>query len=139
METKTLYIVRGVPGSGKSTFAEALVHSDFLICEADKYFVDREGNYNFDGSKLKEAHEWCRDRVETYMKDSLLNDQFYREIAVSNTFTREWEMQAYIDLADKYGYRVFSIIVENRHGNSNTHGVPVEAVTKMKERFEIKL
>jgi predicted ATPase len=36
---KKLYIVRGLPGSGKSTFAEALVGSDFLVCEADKYFM----------------------------------------------------------------------------------------------------
>jgi predicted kinase len=136
---KTLYIIRGVPGSGKSTFAKELVRAEFLVCEADKYFIDDEGNYNFDGSKLKEAHEWCRDRVETFMQDSLLNDQFYRHIAVSNTFTREWEMQAYVDLAEKYGYRVFSVIVENRHGSSNVHGVPDEVIEKMKERFEIKL
>lgn len=139
MKNKRLYIVRGVPGSGKSTFAEALVGHDFLVCEADKFFYDKEGNYNFDGSRLKEAHEFCRSRVETYMKDSLVNDQFYREIAVSNTFTREWEMQPYVDLAEKYGYQVFSVIVENRHGGKNVHGVPDEMIEKMKERFEIKL
>jgi predicted kinase len=139
MIMKKLFLVRGLPGSGKSTFAQALVGSDFLVCEADKFFYDKEGNYNFDATKLKEAHESCRNRVETYMKDSLVNDQFYREIAVSNTFTREWEMQAYIDLAAQYDYRVFSIIVENRHGNSNVHGVPDEVVKNMKDRFEIKL
>ena len=85
---KKLYIVRGLPGSGKSTFAEALVGSDFLVCEADKYFIV-DGEYKFDATKLRQAHEWCKNRVETYMKDSLVNDQFYREIAVSNTFTQE--------------------------------------------------
>jgi len=136
--TKKLYIVRGVPGSGKSTFALNLVGSDFLVCEADKYFMV-DGEYKFDGSKLKEAHESCRTLVETYMKDSLVNDQFYREIAVSNTFTQEWEMQPYFDLAEKYGYMVFSIIVENRHGGSNQHGVPAEAIQRMKDRFNVKL
>ena len=136
--TKKLYIVRGVPGSGKSTFALNLVGSDFLVCEADKYFMV-DGEYKFDGSKLKEAHESCRNLVETYMKDSLLNDQFYREIAVSNTFTQEWEMQPYLDLAKQYGYMVFTVIVENRHGSVNQHGVPDEALTRMKDRFEIKL
>ena len=135
---KKLYIVRGLPGSGKSTFAEALVGSDFLVCEADKYFM-QDGEYTFDGSKLKEAHESCRNTVETYMKDSLVNDQFYREIAVSNTFTQEWEMQPYFDLAKQYDYMVFTIIVENRHGGVNQHGVPDEALTRMKDRFEIKL
>lgn len=136
--TKKLYIVRGVPGSGKSTFALNLVGSDFLVCEADKYFVV-DGEYSFDGSKLEEAHESCRNRVETYMKDSLVNDQFYREIAVSNTFTKEWEMQPYFDLAKQYGYMVFTIIVENRHGGTNQHGCPEDRVQAMRDRFEIKL
>ena len=136
--TKKLYIVRGLPGSGKSTFALDLVGSDFLVCEADKYFMV-DGEYKFDGSKLKEAHESCRNLVETYMKDSLMNDQFYREIAVSNTFTQAWEMQPYLDLAKQYGYMVFTVIVENRHGGVNQHGVPDEALTRMKDRFEIKL
>ena len=33
------------------------------------------------------------------MKDSIVNDQFYREIAVSNTFTQEWEMDPYFEIA----------------------------------------
>jgi predicted kinase len=137
---KVLYIVRGIPGSGKSTFAKRLVGEDFLVCEADKYFIDKKtGEYNFDVTKIKEAHKFCQDTVETYMKDSLVNDQFYREIVVSNTFTQEWEMEYYIELAKKYEYTVFTIIVENRHGGKNVHGVPEEVLTKMRERFEIKL
>ena len=135
---KKLYLVRGLPGSGKSTFAEALVGSDFLVCEADKYFIV-DGEYKFDGTKIKQAHEWCKNRVEIMMKDSLVNDQFYREIAVSNTFTQEWEMEDYYKLAEKYGYMVFSVIVENRHGGVNQHGVPDVKLAQMKNRFEIKL
>jgi predicted kinase len=138
--SKVLYIVRGLPGSGKSTFAEKLVGSDFLVCEADKYFIDKEtGEYNFDGSKLKDAHKYCQDLVETYMKDSLVNDQFYREIAVSNTLTQEWEMKPYFELAEKYGYMVFTVVVENRHNGKNVHGVPEDKLEIMKNRFELKL
>ena len=137
---KVLYIVRGIPGSGKSTFAKMLVGEDFLVCEADKYFIDKEtGEYNFDFTKIKEAHKFCQDTVESYMKDSLVNDQFYREIAVSNTFTQEWEMRPYFELAKNYGYKVFSVVVENRHGGTNQHEVPEEVLIKMRERFEIKL
>jgi predicted kinase len=137
---KVLYIVRGIPGSGKSTFAKMLVGEDFLVCEADKYFIDKEtGEYNFDSTKIKEAHKFCQDTVESYMKDSLVNDQFYREIAVSNTFTQEWEMRPYFELAKNYGYKVFSVVVENRHGGTNQHEVPEEVLTKMRERFEITL
>ena len=139
MTEKILYIVRGLPGSGKSTFAKKLVGDDFLVCEADKYFSDAEGNYNFDVTKLKDAHKWCHDRVETYMKDSLVNDQWYREIAVSNTFTQEWEMQPYFELAKKYDYTVFVTIVENYHGGKNVHGVPDDKLEVMRNRFEFKL
>ena len=46
---------------------------------------------------------------------------------------------AMIKLAEKYGYRVHSLIVENRHGGVNEHGVPEEKLEQMKNRFEIKL
>jgi len=137
---KILFIIRGVSGSGKSTFAKKIVGHDFLVCEADKYFIDKEtGEYKFDFSKIKDAHKFCQDTVETYMKDSLVNDQFYREIAVANTFTQEWEMEPYFKLAKEYGYTVFSIVVENRHGGVNQHGVPEEKLEQMRNRFELKL
>lgn len=139
MEEKILYIVRGLPGSGKSTFAKKLVGSDFLVCEADKYFINDNGEYIFDSSKIKDAHQACQAMVEMYMMDSMVNDQYYREIAVSNTFTQEWEMKPYFELAEKYGYKVFTVIVENRHGGKNLHDVPEDKIEIMKNRFEIKL
>jgi hypothetical protein len=48
-------------------------------------------------------------------------------------------MQAYFDLAKKYDYNVVSLIVENRHGGKNVHGVPDDKVQEMRDRFEIKL
>jgi len=135
----TLFLVRGIPGSGKSTFAKH-IWNEYAICEADKFFHNKEtGEYNFDASRLKEAHEWCRNEVETRMKDHQANPQYYPEIVVSNTFTQEWEMQSYIDLAAKYGYQVTTLIVENRHGNSNVHNVPPETLDRMRQRFDVKL
>jgi predicted kinase len=138
MIPKILTLVRGLPGSGKSTFANTITN-EFSVCEADKFFYDKEGNYNFDATKLRIAHEWCREQVETRMKDNQNNPQFYPEIVVSNTFTQEWEMEAYYKLAEQYGYKVFSIIVENRHGGVNQHGVPTDKLKQMADRFEVKL
>ena len=135
---KELILLRGLPGSGKSTLAEAIA-SELVICEADKYFIDKDGNYNFDANKLKDAHEWCRTRVEIFMSDNQANEQFYTTIVVSNTFTQEWEMKAYYELAEKYGYRVHSVIVENRHGNKSVHNVPDASMGNMRNRFQIKL
>ena len=60
-------------------------------------------------------------------------------LIVSNTFTQKWEMKPYFDLAEKNGYRVYSLIVENRHGGVNEHGVPDEKLEQMENRFEVKL
>ena len=91
------------------------------------------GEYKFDVTKLKNAHSWCQDMV--YM--DMLKD--VPTIVVSNTFTQEWEMEAYYKLAKEHGYTVFSLIVENRHGGKNTHGVPDDKLEIMKNRFEVKL
>ena len=52
---------------------------------------------------------------------------------------KDWEMEPYFKLAEKYGYMVFTMVVENRHGGKNLHGVPDDTLEKMKSRFEIQL
>ena len=101
------------------------------------YFM-KTGEYKFDGTKIKEAHQWCQKEVDTMM---ILNriEGIHNKIVVSNTFTQEWEMEPYLEMAEEFGYRVNSLIVENRHGNESIHGVPAEAMDRMEKRFEIKL
>jgi len=110
-----LILLRGLPGAGKSTLAKTFEGARHF--EADMFFLDESGNYNFDPSNLRQAHEWCRNNVDNTMS-------FGIDVVVSNTFTQEWEMEAYYELAKKHGYVVFSLIVENRHGGVNKHNVP---------------
>jgi predicted kinase len=131
---KTLIILRGLPGSGKSTLAKMLVgDKEYRHKEADMYFIDGEDNYKFEPSKIKDAHKWCQEEVDFLMKYS------HSPVVVSNTFTQEWEMEVYYKLAEQYGYRVHSLIVENRHKGINEHNVSDETMEKMRKRFEIKL
>lgn len=131
---KELFLLRGLPGSGKSTLAKMLVgDKDYCHKEADMYFMDSDGNYKFNPSKLRDAHNWCREEIEFAMKYE------HSPVVVSNTFTQEWEMEEYYKLAEKYGYRVHSLIVENRHGGVNEHGVPDEKLEQMRNRFSVKL
>ena len=125
---KELILLRGLPGSGKSTLAKRICNQHV---EADMFFM-QDGEYKFDASKLKQAHEWCQEKTETWMKMGY-------HICVSNTFTQEWEMDAYYKLAEHYGYRVHSLIVENRHSGINEHNVPIDKLEQMKNRFEVKL
>ena len=131
---KELILLRGLPGAGKSTLAKMLVgDKDYCHKEADMYFIDRDGNYKFNPSEIKDAHAWCQEQVEFYMNLE------HSPVVISNTFTQEWEMKPYYELAAKYGYRVHSLIVENRHGNKSVHGVPDATLGNMLNRFEIKL
>jgi predicted kinase len=132
---KILYLVRGVSGAGKSTFAKTLGGVHF---EADMFFINKEGEYQFDFSKLRDAHKWCQNSVEEVMK-GWGNVLPANKVVVSNTFTQEWEMEPYFELARKYGYTVFSLIVENTHNGKNIHNVPEDKIKQMKERFIVRL
>jgi len=128
---KDLILLRGLPGAGKSTLADTIT-TDTL--SADMFFEDPiTKEYKFDGARIKDAHRWCQDECKRQMKSG------YPKIVVANTFTREWEMDAYYELAEKYGYRVHSVVVENRHNGMNEHGVPADTLEAMKNRFEILL
>ncbi len=132
-----LILLRGLPGSGKSTLAKIILQlrsaDDPEVLSADDFFEDKEGDYNFDPSKIKEAHNYCQFRCSERMR------QQKSKIVVANTFTQEWEMDEYFKMAERYNYRVHTVIVENRHGNENVHGVPEDKLQQMKNRFQIKL
>lgn len=130
MKTKELFILRGIPGCGKSTLAKSLGGKHV---EADMYHLDKDGNYNWKSEKVKESHNWCQTIVGGWMSDG------EKRIVVSNTFTQDWELQSYYKWAEDFGYRVFSLIVENRHGGLNVHNVPEDTISKMKDRFTVVL
>jgi predicted kinase len=128
---KDLILVRGVSGAGKTTVAH--MFSGAIVLSADDHFVDEGGRYHFVPSKLMEAHAVCQSHTKDHMQEEA------PLIVVANTFTREWELKPYIEMANYHGYRVFSIIVEKRHSNPNVHGVSEAKVNMMRERFEIQL
>jgi predicted kinase len=134
IKIKELFLLRGVSNAGKSTLAKSL---GGINIEADMYFINN-GEYKFDASKLKQAHNWCQSQTGAWMSTDGQQVNVDR-IVVSNTFTQEWEMKPYFEMAEKYGYRVYSLIVEKRHNNFNDHNVPDEKLNEMAKRFEIKL
>lgn len=127
---KVAYIIRGIPGSGKTTFANEVAPEHNVA--ADDWF-DTFNDGKFDASMLKDAHHYCG---KVFM-DFVESEQ--SPIAVHNTFTRISEYEWYKDIAEKHGYTVFVITVENHHGNLSTHNVPSETIKKMKDRFELTL
>lgn len=129
---KKLYLVRGLPGSGKSTFAQTLAHA--LLCphvEADFYF-ERTGTYKWVAEEVRFAHKWCQEKTEHYLRAG-------EDVVVSNTFTTEKELEWYVDKGREYGYFITVLVAENRHGSRSVHDVPETTMEKMRRRFSIKL
>ena len=123
-----LILVRGVSGSGKTTYAKKLMNNDSSLShyEADMFFYTN-GSYDFNPSKLKDAHAWCKNKTEEDLRNG-------KSVIVSNTFTQKWEIEPYIELGKKYGAE---IIIKKATGNyQNVHGVPDEVVEKMRSRWE---
>jgi len=121
-----LTIIRGLPGSGKTTKAMYLLEMepDTDHFEADMYFINSDtGTYCFDRGQAQSAHDWCFDNTQL----SLIHG---RNVIVSNTFSRTWEYQRYLDL----GYPTEVITMTGTY--PNIHGVPQEAIDRMKERWE---
>jgi len=122
-----LILIRGLPGSGKSTMAKSF-SDDYVRLETDMFWYDVDGNYNFDISRIKEAHEWCQMETRKYF------GVYGGDVIVSNTFTTKKELQPYFDLAKEFDIVPNVILCQNQW--DNVHNVPQEALDRMKARFE---
>jgi len=142
---KKIILIRGIPGSGKSTLAYDL--KDFFILsskygnkrvelenkvevyEADQYFEDENGNYNFNKHELKDAHKSCQRKTWEFFN-------FYNEgiVIVSNTFTTKKELIPYFEIAKEFNIIPQVILCEGNY--KSIHNVPKETIERMKKRFE---
>lgn len=123
----TLLIIRGLPGSGKTTLSEFI---GLPYCEADQFW--EEYDYDFDPELLSATHTYCFSKVESYLASG-------QSVIVSNTSSADSEFEDYYDLADEYDARVISLIVENRHNGRSIHEVPAQTIQRMRARFSVRL
>ena len=123
-----LILVRGISGSGKTTYAHKLMKDDPSLShyEADMFF-EKDGEYHFKRKLLDKAHEWCKFKTEEDLRNN-------KSVIVSNTFTRNWEINHYIELGKKYGAE---IIIKKATGNyQNVHKLSDDIVNIMRSRWE---
>lgn len=135
-----LYIIRGLQGSGKTTLAHELVANHTgLVIEADDFFINpNTGAYEFDPSKLTLAHRECLLRTRRTLEACLYVPT---AIAVANTFSRRWEYEPYIKLANALGVQ-YSVITVHPNcsieelARRNRHNCPVDVIRRTAERWE---
>ncbi|KAF4788053.1 hypothetical protein TURU_164176 [Turdus rufiventris] len=138
---KLLLILRGLPGSGKSTLSRILLGQscDGIVLSTDDYFRQHYG-YTYNAAQLGDAHEWNQKRAKQAM------EQGKSPVIIDNTNTQAWEMKPYVEVALEKGYRV-----EFHEPNTwwkfdpeelekrNKHGVTREKIAQMLERYEYQI
>ena len=86
-----LILMRGVPGSGKSTRVAMLKEEKgYEHFEADMFFM-KEGQYAFDESMLPIAHDWCLTKTREALKAG-------HSVVVANVFQTPESVRPYVML-----------------------------------------
>ncbi|KAG4100847.1 P-loop containing nucleoside triphosphate hydrolase protein [Neocallimastix lanati (nom. inval.)] len=140
-DEKILYILRGLPGSGKSSLAKTIMNSHGkrgVVLSADDYFLVN-GKYEYDPSKIGEAHlfnqESCREKCEKGVSP----------VIIDNTNVKCWEAKVYVEIALHYGYKIEVREPEtpwwkNRDpeklARKTLHGVPLKKIKGMLDRWD---
>lgn len=138
---KRITIFRGLPGSGKTSLADyvsgmsRLAGRDGRCIGADDYpgYYYPGGTYTFTPETYRDAHAWMRGELLGAMRRGTI-DLFVHEV-----FAPEDEFAWIYEAAERYGYEVHSVIVENRHGSRDTHNVPSDTLVRMEDDFDICL
>jgi broad-specificity NMP kinase len=128
---KTLIVVAGIPGSGKTTFAEFLkAHMGGEVVCTDDWFM-KEGEYQFDITKLGQAHLETRE----YLKELIGGG--VSPLIFANTNTQTWEFHDIVKCAEDHGYQVFPIVMRRNKEQAfeSLHGVPEDTISRMQERL----
>ncbi len=140
---KTVIIHRGIPASGKSTCARAIVETfehkgiHAVAHSTDSRFVV-DGVYRFDPEKLRAYHLKNQEAFASSLEQGI------ELVICDNTNIEPWEARPYYDLAKTYGYDVLMInflprsLEEHIEAQSNEgyrHNIPAETLRDMYERY----
>jgi len=129
---KKCYIMRGVPGSGKTTFAKTLLNGNFAYCSADDFRIVA-GEYVYKKEETKQVHIFCWNRFEKAIKEGV------EIVVVDNTNIKKWEYGKYVEFAKENEYDVEIYAFYAPVGvcfSRQTHGVPFCTMKIMSDTFD---
>lgn len=128
-----VYIMRGLPGSGKSTWIKRYLEqrregvAQAICCSADHYHMV-DGKYCYDPKNAGLAHNKC---LNDYLQQIGVNT---KDIVIDNTNTTLVELAPYVRIAEALGVEYEIIYLHCYPGTAirrNTHNVPANTILAM--------
>lgn len=119
-----LTVIRGLPGSGKSTYAKK--NYDCLILENDMFQII-DGKYLWSAEGTKRAVDLCVKIADMALANG-------SDVVIANTFTKKKYVYCFFNIAKKYGAEFEVIRMDNDFGN--IHNVPDATLKSMKDHFD---
>ena len=137
-DDRMFYVIRGLPGAGKSTTAKKILEKlggspDGHVFSTDSYWTPesrklrRAGQYvppedekaeyrkNWDGEKIGKAHESNKAEFR------LAVDNGVTPLVLDNVNTRRQDFKSYAEYADKAGYEIRIVEPESEWWKANAH------------------
>ena len=100
---RMVYLMRGLPSSGKSYTARQLTVNGGLICETDEYFYQNRpqtiDHYHYSDDRLQIARDWNFTRFITALKSGVT------PIVVDRGNSLDFETQRYVKSAIAHHYK----------------------------------
>lgn len=144
---KFLFVMRGIPGSGKTTIATVLAGGlftvrrfvgsrEYAVCSADNYkdYYDENGKYVWTPEKCEKAHKYCKELFLDAIKEE-------KHIIIDNTNITPKNWEYYTKIGKENGYTVIFVSIPpeesklEEYANRNKHGVPIETIKQMHKNW----
>lgn len=135
-----LILIRGIPGAGKTTFAETIIQAldsesqiyasrlgEWEHFENDMWQVDGQGKYDWQADRVPYACAACFRAAKSAIRDG-------RNVIVSNTFTKHSDYREYLQLAKDYDCKLTVLTVEGDHGS--IHSIPEDKMDYFRQRMK---
>lgn len=104
LEEKTLILIRGIPGTGKTALGLAIaqiIQNPCGVYDSDIWFTEH-GYPTRSQQNMTLAHLWCREQTKRCLSEGWIP-------IVTNTLCEQWEVNPYREIARDYKAKIVCI------------------------------